>query len=764
MNRNCNRFARMIAGITVLCTVFALVIPVFAQESAEARSADINGKVLHTHNMFCFDSTGKLLCPLPELEEHMHSEQCYETAVQGHVHTDDCYMMERGALTCQVSEQGGHIHTDACYQPAAQETVIPHEHTDACYTKQKGELTCTIPEREGHSHGTGCYTSGNLICAAQESEEHTHGASCYEKVLTCDVPEEAGHTHTDTCFAWTAVLSCSAEESAETPERVLICTETEQPVHVHGDTCYAWTKVLHCTQEEQNKEDSVPAESEKVLVCTKPELQKHTHTADCYSSGHLKKGKLICGQYQLEQHQHTESCLDFTGAELVCKEKDNKEHRHNYRCYQSWSFLCQKEKKQDNGPKSDPNADVETAEIWEKTFEHIKLTGAWSQDLLAIAQTQLGYEESERNFTVSKSGMRKGYTRYGEWYGGVEYGDWCAMFIAFCMHYAGVEGVPVSCSCEQWINHLKTAGMYAAADAHTPRPGDFVFFDSDRALETPETVPVAADHVGIVVEVIPATQEEPAAVMTIEGNYYDAVRYETRHLDDPRIIGYGLLPDGPAALYSCGLKNHAHSDGCYDEAEKLICQVKEHNHDESCRSRKLHYADASVCVDVTLSDAVYLPADLYLRAALVTENEKSVYDAMETAVMGAVFEYRCVPEDKLFCQMQLFSGGKPYELPAGMQADVQVTFEQPVLATKGAMNAAERYTLMLIEKTPEEGTAASYQAVELTTDRYKSTGHELIGVSFTTDRISAFSVVVDTHKQTNQEDSLLKDLISFIAQ
>ena len=754
-----NGFARLGAGVTALCIVFTLLVPVFAVETV---NADLTGKVLHTHDAFCRDSDGRIICPLPELEEHTHTEQCYEAAAQGHVHTDACYTMERGALTCQISDRGGHVHADDCYQTVTQETEATHEHTAACYTKQKGEQTCTIPEQQGHSHTSACYASGALTCGTEESEDHTHSDSCYEKVLTCETPEETGHAHGDACFAWTEVLSCDVKENSAAPKKILVCTETEEIAHVHTDACYEWTKTLSCGEEEHATDSALPEEAEKLLICSKPELKQHTHTEGCYDSGRLGKGKLVCGYYQMEQHQHTDSCLSFTDAELICEEKENQDHKHSRLCYRSWSFLCQTEKETKKGPQSDPTADVETAEIWEKTFEHVKLTGAWSYDLLAIAQTQLGYEESDRNFVIEK-GVMRGYTRYGEWYGGVEYGDWCAMFIAFCMHYAGVEGVPVSCSCAIWTDHLKAAEMYAAADAHTPRPGDLIFFDSSRTAQTPETVPMAPDHVAIVAEVIPATQEEPAAVVTIEGNYYNCVRYETRYMDDPRIIGYGLLPDGPAALYSCGLKDHTHETGCYNEAEMLVCQVKEHTHTESCRSRKLRYADESVSVDITLSDAVYLPANLCLRAGLVTQNEESVYDAMTAAVAGAMPAGVQTSEDAVFCRMQLLSGGKPYELPAGVRADVHVTFAQPMFAAKTAMDDAERYAFLLIEEVSEEAAdAAPYRAVELTTDSYTNTDDGIMGVSFRANRISAFSVTVAYH--TAAKDSLLQDLVSRIMQ
>ena len=63
-----------------------------------------------------------------------------------------------------------------------------------------------------------------------------------------------------------------------------------------------------------------------------------------------------------------------------------------------------------------------------------------------IAQRQLGYTESAKNFTVDKAlgetlAQAHHYTRYGDWYGN-PYGSWDVMFVAFCQHYAGIPGVP----------------------------------------------------------------------------------------------------------------------------------------------------------------------------------------------------------------------------------------------------------------------------------------------------------------------------------
>ena len=654
---------RLSAAIAAFSTALMLATPAVA--------LDLKGKVLHTHNEFCRNAEGILVCPLAELEAHEHTDSCYEATVRGHIHEDACYAMERGALLCAEGEQEPHTHTDACYE------IVIHQHTSDCYAKQRGELLCAEAEQEGH-------------------------------------------THDDACYGWTEVLQCGKTNA---PEKVLICTENAQ--HIHGDACYEWTKVLRCGMEELPEDGTEP---ERALVCTRTELKNHIHIAQCYKSGQLGKGKLTCGQTQLDAHQHTLECVDLTGAELICKEQESAEHQHNYLCYRSWKFLCQTKKEV---PKSDPTADVETPAIWEKTFEDVKLTGAWTHDMLAIAQTQLGYEESERNF-VYDNGVQKGYTRYGDWYGGVEYGDWCGMFIAFCMHYAGVEGVPFSCSCDRWTDFLKEAGMYVSAEGYTPKTGDLIFFDSSRTEITPETSPVVADHVGIVTEVLPATEHEPAAVVTLEGNYHNCVRYETRYLDDPRIIGYAQLPDGPGENHACGLKAHTHDDGCY-EAGNLVCKTKLHTHTDACRVYCLCYEDAALRVEVTLSDAVYLPADLSLRAELA---------AQDGAMMAAVTEQTASQSNSLFCRLQLISGGELFELPTGARADVQVAFKQPAFTAKATLETAQLHTFLLAEEVSEEGVI-SYQTQEVTGERYQKRNDGIVGVSFTVKRMGVFAVTAE---------------------
>ena len=155
------------------------------------------------------------------------------------------------------------------------------------------------------------------------------------------------------------------------------------------------------------------------------------------------------------------------------------------------------------------------------------LTGNWRQDTLAIAETQLGYAESTKNYLVAEDGETvKGYTRYGAWCG-EPYGDWNVMFLTFCLHYAGVEGVDRDCG--GWVTSW--ADAFEPAQSHTPAVGDLVLFDRDGDG--------TADRAGLVAQIT------DSGFAAMEGDAEDAVRLLTYGADDPGILGYINLPEGP---------------------------------------------------------------------------------------------------------------------------------------------------------------------------------------------------------------------------
>jgi len=297
--------------------------------------------------------------------------------------------------------------------PYAQEGAEPvaHHHNDDCY--ENGVLICTLPERDLHTHTDECYSESEervLICGLEENDGHVHSDACYteEAVLICPLEENDGHVHSVENGCYTYV------------QGDLICTN-EDPEHEHTDDCYLW---------------------EEVLTCEIPEGEgAHRHGDECYEM----QSVLTCGKEEGEgAHHHTEECYEVQKVLTCGKDEITTEHVHTVDCFKVVDMTPEEIHAQrlSELPESDPTADVESAADWESRFASVPLSGEWDRDLLKIAETQLGYTESQRNFeaALDENGdgyTIKGYTRYGDWYG-YPYGDWCAMFISFCLNYADI--------------------------------------------------------------------------------------------------------------------------------------------------------------------------------------------------------------------------------------------------------------------------------------------------------------------------------------
>ena len=211
-----------------------------------------------------------------------------------------------------------------------------------------------------------------------------------------------------------------------------------------------------------------------------------------------------------EEHQHTEQCAQ--NGEIGCSIA---EHIHTVCCY------------------SDPSADIEAAKDWEATLPN-DLGRYWSENLARIALSQLGATESDRNFVLAGDGVTKqGITRYGQWYGN-PYGDWSAMFAAFCLHYADVpqDAIPWSPGVYNMMQLCAEKEILSAPDADVGMNGNLLFLDTDGNTN--------ADKVLIVTALDAAVSEKGTEemILAVGGDWENAVSEVTIAKDDPRIMGY----------------------------------------------------------------------------------------------------------------------------------------------------------------------------------------------------------------------------------
>ena len=192
-----------------------------------------------------------------------------------------------------------------------------------------------------------------------------------------------------------------------------------------------------------------------------------------------------------------------------CGQEEGENHTHTLQCY------------------SNPNADLETEANWTATIP--TLTGNWNEDVVAVANSQLGYQESTANYQVADNNEKKGYNRYGAWMN-EPYADWNTDFVLFCLHYANVDTNSLSLSND--LSAWASNSAYVTKDSYTPKAGDLIILD--------ENNDGSADHAAII------TEANGSAIKIVEGDYSNAVGQENYDTTDARVIGYIQMPSNPA--------------------------------------------------------------------------------------------------------------------------------------------------------------------------------------------------------------------------
>lgn len=672
------RVVNTLACFVVFCTTYALILPAITMETV----------------------------PNCDMEEHKHGQECYVQTV-----------------TVSACTASAHVHTIECENSCGKADFLIHSHAGHCFGAD-GSLICTLPEIPEHKHSESCYEMVEVPAAETEPVEtvpqetvpvvevHSHCDACYENqqgALVCQTPEETIHTH---------------EAACSDAEGVLICTIPEVTVHQHDSSCYEQIQNLTCGLEEgaevivgyetvvAEPEATEPvaaepaAQTEPVLICTLEELYLHTHNETCAD----------CGLLEVSKHDHEDSCfqtVDVTDetytAPLTCALEESEEHQHDFLCYGTWRLVCEKEE-HTHGLicKSDAAADVETPAQWESTFAHVELTESWAENILLIAETQLGYRESELNYAVWADETVHGYTRYGDWYG-MPHADWCGMFVSFCMNYAGVEEVPLNYGVRPWIQDLSSeeVNIYRLAGEYTPNPGDMVFFDWEGDG--------LSDHVGFVYELIEATEEEPAKLKTIEGNSSNRVQYVTYELEDACLLGYGDIAAAQANY----------------EIKRELRHTAE-------------FTGTDYTVTVTYSDLAGIPEGAQLVVEEILPGDERYQSFLEQVEAGESETSQIT----YFRALDVHFALDDQEIPLNAEVQVSVTFTEAEQDDLNVVHFADDGTVDQPESTTELGETGD-STVSFNTDSFS-------GIAFFSTRttggvsITADSSDTDTLKLSNE--------------
>ena len=298
--------------------------------------------------------------------------------------------------------------------------------------------------------------------------------------------------------------------------------------HVHDKDCYE----LVCTKDGEDgniRWSDLDDEEDASESETEAELEEKTDEEITASPSNAEKG----GSGE-KIHVHTKKCY-----RLIC---ELPEHVHTLKCM------------------SNIASDVEKKADWESTLPEFTSDESQAEKMVAVAESQIGYHESEDNFKLADDGETKqGYTRYGEWYGN-PYGNWSAMFAAFVLHYAGVSksDFPVNSGCQAWIAELEKKGIYKAADSYEPNYGDVAFLDLDEDGR--------ADHVGVITDLErDEEKEQMISFQAVVGDLDDEVQESSYEAEVQEILGYGILPENGTSL----LPDESSSQNLTDVADTL---------------------------------------------------------------------------------------------------------------------------------------------------------------------------------------------------
>lgn len=227
---------------------------------------------------------------------------------------------------------------------------------------------------------------------------------------------------------------------------------------------------------------------------------------------------------EIEEHTHISSC--YSDGELVCLKPA---HTHTAECF--------------------PNktADRETTADWMKTLQNVKITNDISENLVGVAVSQVGYNESKTNYEFNAFAEKNSYTRYGEWYGN-PYGKWNAMFVSFCVGHANINNsdLLVSSSAETMRTAWKNKMIYASATEYDGKRGDVVFFDTNSDGK--------AERVGVVIF------KSDTLLMAIEGDVDGTVQKVNYNKNDT-VLGYGKTSELYAAEHITSVETQSPSVG-----------------------------------------------------------------------------------------------------------------------------------------------------------------------------------------------------------
>ena len=404
------RKRRMVAVVCVLSVlVITTVFTELMQPVITMTPDPVCGQDEHVHGADCF--ANRLACGLEESEEHAHGDDCYKSVLvcgkSEHVHTEKCYpqTVEEKKVTVTESVETSSteapavmsISEDTSTEPPATESPAA---TDGATAEPAAEATGTpTAEATGTPAAEATETpepvpaptvavtavSAGKVFVGQTVTWTIDTANATE--LTYIIADETGAEITSgtlaadaSCISWLAdragafaLTVTAANETGAAAANGSVTVEASEAltaaVRADSLSCFAGEEVaFHFAYS-----GGVEPAAVRIAVCQDgqvlTELNEFAETVTVTPANLGEKATAVTAEMTVTDSLGNTA----TGAcEIPCAVRIR-----------------------------------ENESVWKKSTR-VSLTGEWPEDLIAVAQTQLGYKESTIDFIVSDDGERQG--------------------------------------------------------------------------------------------------------------------------------------------------------------------------------------------------------------------------------------------------------------------------------------------------------------------------------------------------------------------
>lgn len=304
--------------------------------------------------------------PACGLEEHEHTEACFETQ-----------------LVCQLPETGAHVHTQACYD-----------------AEDVTKLICEKPAT-GHLHTQKCFATGEELVCENTEADHEHGDGCYleEGTLVCE-EEETVHVHTDACYELVEPETADGQEAVEGDNAQAAEDLEGAEAQADVESAEAQPESDPALDADVEASDPVDQKPEYRLTCDK-EADGHVHFSQCYDD----EGNLTCTEEEAVEvaHEHEDACSEEVA---VC---GLEAHNHDEVCYDPETLqMIQATKENKEAQEAEEAAKAEEAEttpepVSDDELEALKAKGlAWENENMVVTFTLPEDTKEEVRFEVTE--------------------------------------------------------------------------------------------------------------------------------------------------------------------------------------------------------------------------------------------------------------------------------------------------------------------------------------------------------------------------